>query len=557
MNRIVSCFNIFGLLLTGLLFIGAGGTAWAQDANHVCRVTPAGTTINNGADWAHPMKMVTALNQPNCWEIWVAQGLYYADSYPYSFFIRPALRVYGGFTGNETSNTQRDPVAHLTVLSGDRDHNDTSDANGIDQTVSAIKGTNSQNVVTMQSAPGNPITASTVLDGFTITGGNSLPVSGFGAGLYCVGSGNNSQCSPTLNRLVFVGNEAYIGGAMYLDGGNHGASSPAISNSVFRNNVATDPSSIAWGGAIYCNANTSGICTPTLTNVLFSNNQADGYGGAIFNDAEYAGNASPILNNVVFDGNSTGYQGGAVMNYGYGGISSPSMYDVTFSNNSAGSFGGALTNEGVKDGSGNMGTSNPVLSNVTFFNNSVNNFGGAIANVSFNTGSVNLTMMNVTLSGNRGGQTGGAIYSTGALGTGVGIINAKLTNVILYGNTATNGSNIYIDNSNNSTAKTNIDYSIVQNGDASIGFKVGTSTLYASGILNLNGNPLLSPLGNNGGFTPTMAPGPGGVAINTGTCTGAPLLDQRGVARPNGPGCDIGAVEAMPDAIFVNGFESH
>jgi hypothetical protein len=56
----------------------------------------------------------------------------------------------------------------------------------------------------------------------------------------------------------------------------------------------------------------------------------------------------------------------------------------------------------------------------------------------------------------------------------------------------------------------------------------------------------LGPRANNGGLTPTMLPGAGSIAIDaiptsdTFVCTGT---DQRGVSRPQGPGCDIGAVE--------------
>ena len=64
-------------------------------------------------------------------------------------------------------------------------------------------------------------------------------------------------------------------------------------------------------------------------------------------------------------------------------------------------------------------------------------------------------------------------------------------------------------------------------------------------------NPLLGPLQNNGGFTPTHAPQPGSWAIDNGennayVCANT---DQRGLRRPiayNIPGvavCDIGAIE--------------
>src|SRR5262249_42283928 len=59
-------------------------------------------------------------------------------------------------------------------------------------------------------------------------------------------------------------------------------------------------------------------------------------------------------------------------------------------------------------------------------------------------------------------------------------------------------------------------------------------------------NPKLAPLGDNGGPTRTHLPLPGSRAIDRGDGSGAPAADQRGVARPQGPSVDIGAVERAP-----------
>jgi hypothetical protein len=60
-------------------------------------------------------------------------------------------------------------------------------------------------------------------------------------------------------------------------------------------------------------------------------------------------------------------------------------------------------------------------------------------------------------------------------------------------------------------------------------------------------------LQNNGGPTYTMALGPGSAAIdaaNDAICAAPPVnnLDQRGVTRPIGVHCDIGAYEALPQS---------
>jgi CSLREA domain-containing protein len=66
-----------------------------------------------------------------------------------------------------------------------------------------------------------------------------------------------------------------------------------------------------------------------------------------------------------------------------------------------------------------------------------------------------------------------------------------------------------------------------------------------------NADPLLGPLADNGGPTRTMAPGIGSPARDAVPASGAncEATDQRGITRPRGSGCDIGAYEtAPPDA---------
>jgi hypothetical protein len=74
--------------------------------------------------------------------------------------------------------------------------------------------------------------------------------------------------------------------------------------------------------------------------------------------------------------------------------------------------------------------------------------------------------------------------------------------------------------------------------DASAGFTSSTS--------RGNLDPLLGPLGNYGGPTPTMALLPDSPALDAGDDLVAPAADQRGVTRPQGGACDIGAFELAP-----------
>ena len=143
---------------------------------------------------------------------------------------------------------------------------------------------------------------------------------------------------------------------------------------------------------------------------------------------------------------------------------------------------------------------------------------------------VNLTVSGNTASGGLGGiangtppdpgtngnSYGGSIASTGTL---------QLVNSILNGGTSNNCYGTITDLGHNLSS------------DATPAWTSGTS-------LN-NTDPLLLPLANNGGPTLTMALRFGSPALNTADCALAPPTDQRGVARPGGPGCDIGAYEGL------------
>jgi len=58
-------------------------------------------------------------------------------------------------------------------------------------------------------------------------------------------------------------------------------------------------------------------------------------------------------------------------------------------------------------------------------------------------------------------------------------------------------------------------------------------------------NPLLGPLQDNGGPTWTRAPSIGSPVVDKGDNATCPGVDQRGILRPIGPRCDIGAYEVL------------
>jgi CSLREA domain-containing protein len=72
-----------------------------------------------------------------------------------------------------------------------------------------------------------------------------------------------------------------------------------------------------------------------------------------------------------------------------------------------------------------------------------------------------------------------------------------------------------------------------------------------AGCPGANVDPKLAALADNGGPTKTQAPGPGSPALDAVPASGAgcATTDQRGVARPQGAGCEIGAYEHAPPGV--------
>jgi hypothetical protein len=236
------------------------------------------------------------------------------------------------------------------------------------------------------------------------------------------------------------------------------------------------------------------------------------------------GGSTVTVNDCVIKDN-VGCAGGGVDVEGY---STLNMNRCTISGNSSPDL---APNEGGYGGGGiriNESTAN--LTNCTISGNSASDnvcgYGGGILNwgSSAATTLVNCTVVNNTASGSPG--QGGGFYNYGG---GGGTITFK--NTIVANNVATGGGN----NGYNWGGGTVTSYGYNLDSEDSCGFHETSD--------QINTDPLLGPLQDNGGATPTCALLYGSPAIDAGTCTGAPTTDQRGVARPQGASCDVGAYE--------------
>ena len=297
----LSLKNLLRRVALPLLLAGAAGASHAA----ICRAAPTVSGSANGTTWADAMTLQAALGNSGCDEIWLKQGLYKPGTQRTdAFAINRPVQLYGGFAGGETARGQRGTSSRLTVLSGDIDNNDTTDANGIVLDADhQTGGGNSYHVVTVRWLQTFSATRSnTVIDGLTITGGraNSSSADSQGGGLHCNAQGG--QCSPTLRNVTFSGNYASSGGAIYNYGYN-GDASPLITHATFTGNVAGSS-----GGAIYNKVSGTGSASPAIEQSTFSGNRAGYHGGAVVSD----GALQLGIAFSTFYGNTATSQGGAI-----------------------------------------------------------------------------------------------------------------------------------------------------------------------------------------------------------------------------------------------------
>ena len=280
-------------------------------------VDAGATGRGDGTSWTDAftsLQDALALARPDD-QIWIAAGTYTPDEgatvtagdRAASFRVSGALdglRIYGGFAGThrpgggETSLAERDLTTRETILSGDI--GTLGDASDNSYHVLVFDGTGAN------GPSGGRLTPATVLADVTVTGGtaNGTSPANRGGGLYCVGGGSGNACSPTLRRIVFAGNTAAAGGAIYAFG-DAGESSPVITGSVFTGNTAT-----LLGGAVLANGNNGGASSPVITSSTFAGNDAQDRGGALFASATNGGASAPAFTNALLWGN-TATNGGA------------------------------------------------------------------------------------------------------------------------------------------------------------------------------------------------------------------------------------------------------
>lgn len=251
-----------------------------------------------------------------------------------------------------------------------------------------------------------------------------------------------------------------------------------------------DGSGVAFGlgGSIDAALNS----TLVVERSTFRNNSTPSYGGAILSlgSTLIVSDSTFVDNRATLQASAIGKQGGSL-----------SVYNSTFSSNSEGSAV-ALTGS--------------VLA------------GGAVADIA-----------NSTFVGNHASE-GGAIHVGLVLNPEADPSVATLRNTLLVA--AAGGDNCFV-----SPVGSLIDAGGNLDDGESCGFTHADS--------RSNADARLGPLADNGGPTFTHALLHGSQAIDAGLdCSAAPVgnLDQRGIARPQGAACDVGAYEARSYFLVVD-----
>jgi predicted outer membrane repeat protein len=342
--------------------------------------------LNNGTSWVNAyagLQSALATAVPGT-QIWVSAGTYKpaapGGSRAATFQLTNCAGVYGGFVGTETQLSQRainpdGSMVNVTLLSGD--------LNGDDGPDFANNAENSFHIVT-----GSGANSASVLDGFTITGGNTTGATDPNGGGIYINSG-----TPTINNCTISGNfSATNGGGGYIDN----SSSPWFTNCIVMGNAA--PS----GGGFRSTAN--GSNNPRFINCKFVSNSATGGAGNGNGGGLLLGPGLEIITGCSFINNTATNQGGGIHSTGSTSTISNSTFGGNTQTVSASDNGGA----GIYNSGGN-----PLIDGCLFASNLSSGDGGAIRE----NGSAS-TIRSCKFAGNTAGS-GSAVWSAAAAGSPV------------------------------------------------------------------------------------------------------------------------------------------
>ena len=322
----------------------------------------------------------------------------------------------------------------------------------------------------------------------------------------------------------------------------------------------------------------TGTIAVTLTNMTITNGNttSSGLGGGLRIEQ-----ADVTIVDVIVSDNSAWNSGGGV--YSIGGditiLDSQIVSNIVSTSGSALGGGISVSDDESKPSQVSI-VNTAVISNVAFSSSGSATGGGINSTASM------LVIENSTVSGNESSEAAGGIFISGS--DGGPTKTAAITNSTLSGNSSSfTGGGVYATNSaevtmTNSTIVSNtaqffaggiaaFDDSAVNLENVLIAFNSPTDCDALGDFIhskdhNLDSDnscsltkandlpatlPLIDTLQDNGGLTYSHALLENSPAINAGSNAVCPTKDQRGVIRPQGIACDIGAYEFVEESTFI------
>lgn len=381
-------------------------------------------------------------------------------------------------------------------------------------------------------------TGDLTLDDLTVKGGKLTFTASRdgGAGIRVVGAGKLTLTDTTVTQNTCTGGQCFGGGIFARDNAQ-----PVVTliDSEVSENVCQN------GGGIALNHNDQSL--HLTRTVVRGNSGMEGGGIATFGHDTVTITDSTIVGNTVTSvGDFGGALGGGILDVGGG---TWTIAGTTISGNSA---SGTNTNTAATNiyggGMAENGGATISLVNSTITGNSLGNTAGGLVGGAglFSEGGGTWTLNNVTI---------GANTITGSNGSGGGMEATRgifrLRNSIVHGNTASRNPDC---SALGAGALPVFDSFIRTDGHNIVGTISGCTGFTATTGDQVGVDPLLGALADNGGLTETRAIPAGSPAENAGDpgAVGSPTAcaatDQRGVPRPQGGGCDIGAFEIVSTA---------
>lgn len=382
-----------------------------------------------------------------------------------------------------------------------------------------------------------------VMPGYTVQI-TSLAITG-GQGMNNGGGVFNDQSTLTIASCTIWGNQIIGEG-----GGIHNTGTLTLLDSTVSSNLALFGGGLSMGGGI---SNTGSM---TIINGSVGSNFCNVAGGGIWNEGMMTITGTTITGNEANAGHGAGHGGGIAT------IGKLTIHNSVISNNSA--------DPDFSDGSGggidNRGALEVLDSSIT--GNRATFTGGGIAGGGTITDSLISNNRTLVTPASGGGLSGDGLIITNctidgnqSVGDGGGIAGGgNIAHTTFSNNSASsNGGAIYLTSTlelGNTILKAGASgVNIFNNGGSFITHGYNISSDDGSGLLNgpgdqINTDPMLGPLQDNGGSTFTHALLPGSPAIDMGdpNFTPPPFFDQRGpgFVRVFNGRIDVGSFEVQP-----------